>query len=323
MLFDLIALGILALFVVIGLWRGVLASGAGLVSLLFAYSAAALGAQSLGGVLSERFALPSIVSTMLAGSALFAGTYLLCSLLTSALKAWDRGRRAGAPRSGADRLGGAFFGLLRGGLIVLLLSVLATWLDAAKDLGVLPASAATPEVEGSRVSEAAGKIIEGVVEKALAHSDAEIAPAARMMVRIATRPGPTIQGMQGLLDDDRVRGLQNDKLFWTLVENGAGERAINQASFYGIVQDPQLRGQMADLGLVSPEAALDPGLFRRSMADMLSELGPRIKGLRNDPEVQRLARDPEIMSLLQSGDTLALIAHPDIQKLASRVASAN
>ena len=318
---DLVALGILVVFAVIGAWRGVLASGAGLVSLVLAYAMAAFGAQPLGAALSARFGLSAIAGSMLAGSALFTATMLLCAVVRRVLDLWDRGRRGGAPRSAGDRLGGAFFGLLRGALIVLLVSVLAGWLDAARDIGILPAGVAAPEVEGSRVREATGLILEGVAEKVIARSDSEMAPAARMMARMLARPAETLESVQGLLDDDRLRDLGSDKLFWTLVENGAGERAINQASFYELARDPELRGKLADLGLVGPEAAGDPEAFRRSMAGVLSELGPRLEGLRSDPELQRLAGDPEIVSLLQSGDTLALIAHPEIKKIVARVAA--
>ena len=93
----------------------------------------------------------------------------------------------------------------------------------------------------------------------------------------------------------------------------------NRSSFYRIAHDPGLRAHLADLGLVSAAAAGDSKRFRDEVREVLDEVGPRIKGLRNDPELQRLARDPEIHGLLESGDTLGLLTHPDIQALASRL----
>jgi hypothetical protein len=50
-------------------------------------------------------------------------------------------------------------------------------------------------------------------------------------------------------------------------------------------------------------------------------VGPRIRGLRDDPELQKLIADPEVASLIQSGDTLALLGHPGFRDFVSHVAS--
>jgi uncharacterized membrane protein required for colicin V production len=321
MTLDLIALVLLLVFIGMGAWRGTLASGAGLITLVIAYTAAVFGAQHLSGAVVERFGLASIFATVIAGSGAFAVAFILCAILTYGLKVWDKARRIDEPRSAIDRAGGAIFGGIRGGLIVLLLSVLLNWLDAARDMGVIQGLDATPQTETSRASEATAQIVESVASLAFSGDDGESSPAANMLVRIAARPGVALKSVQALLDDERVHAVQKDRLFWTLVENGAGERAINQASFYSIVHDPALRDQMAQLGLVSEAEAADPQAFRGAMAAMLSELGPRIKGLRNDPELQRLARDPEIISMLENGDTMALVTHPDIQRIVSRVSA--
>jgi membrane protein required for colicin V production len=320
MALDLIALGILGLFVALGAWRGALASGSGLISIVVSYVAAALAAGRMGPEVATRFGLPGMFGPVLAGSLAFCLTYAVCSVVALILKSWDKRRRGDDPRGGLDRMGGAFFGALRGGLIVLLLSVLATWVDAARDLGVLDGLQGAPDTEGSRVSEAAGALIESAVEAAMSDSGAEVSPAARVVARMAARPGPALASVQELLDDESIQALQEDRMFWVLVENGAGERAINQLSFYSIVHDPEIRQRLADLGFISEEQARDPEAFRMAMAIMLSRLGPRIQGLRNDPEIRRLAENPEIVALLQAGDTFALMTHPDIQRIVTRVA---
>jgi len=316
---DLIAALILLLFVGLGAWRGALATGAGVVTLGISYLAAIMAAQSLGTGMAETFGVPGVLGPVVAGSIGFALAFIVCSLVTWALKRWDRGRRDGLPRSAFDRMGGAFFGALHGGLVVLLISLLVNWLDAARDMGVLTGLDGVPQTEDSAVGEAAGRLIEEVVEAALTDSDSEHAPAARMMARIAGRPGDTLQSFQQIVEDDRVRRLSEDKLFWTLVENGAGSSAINQASFYSIAHDEDMRARMADLGLVPAAAVEDPQVFRAAMGEMLDEVGPKLKGLRDDPEIQRLAEDPEIVQMLQNGDTFALLSHPDIQRLVERV----
>jgi membrane protein required for colicin V production len=320
MALDLIALGILVVFVALGAWRGTLASGSGLVSLVVGYIAAVVAASTMGADVAERFELPGMFGPVFAGSIAFCLAYSACSLIALLLKAWEKKRRGGDPRSGLDRMGGALFGVLRGGLIVLLLSVLATWIDAARDLGVLEGLPGAPDTEGSKVSEAAGSLIESAVEKAMSGSDPAQAPAARVMAKVAANPGPALASIQELLEDERLHSLQDDQMFWALVENGAGERAINQLSFYSIVNDPELRERLANLGLVTEEQASDPEAFRMAMAIMLSRLGPKLQGLRNDPEIRELAQNPEIVQLLQDGDTFALMTHPDIQRIVTRVA---
>jgi membrane protein required for colicin V production len=321
MTFDLIALGILSVFVAIGAFRGLIATAAGLISLVVSYVAAAIAAGRLGPAAAQAFELPSILGPVVAGSIVFALTFLACGIVTFFLKRWDRSRRDDEPRGLGDRLGGASFGLLRGTLIVLLISVLASWVDAARDMGVLEGIGFAPETEDSRFSAAAGDLIESITMAAVAGDDSDSAAAAKMVAKIAARPGESLASAQSLMEDDRIRSLQQDKLFWVLVENGAGERAINQASFYSIVHDPEMRDKFADIGVVPPEAVEDPAVFKQAMSEMLSELGPRIKGLREDAELQALARDPEIVAMLENGDTLALMTHPDVQRIVSRLSS--
>jgi len=318
MLLDSIALGLLLLFVLIGGWRGSLASGAGLFSLALAYLAAILSADSLGPVVAARTGLPAMFGPVAAGCLAFAVTYPACGLLAALLQYRERKKRDGFPRSWPDRFGGAFFGALRGGFVVLLLTLLVGWLDAARDLGVLAGLESTPDTEDSRASWVAGELVESVVEAAISGEDD--APAARVVARMVARPQASLGTIQSLIEDDRFHRLQRDELFWTLVENGAGDRAINQSSFYNVVADPDMRQKLAGLGLVSEEAAADPELFRHVMAAMLSELGPRLKGLRDDPELYQLAEDPEIIQALESGNTFALLTHPGVQRVVARAA---
>jgi hypothetical protein len=76
---------------------------------------------------------------------------------------------------------------------------------------------------------------------------------------------------------------------------------------------------MAAIGLIDPLAAEDPRLFRAAMDEILREVAPRIRGLRDDPAVQELLDDPEIIAMLESGNTIGLIGHPGVRELAARV----
>ncbi|MBW1886486.1 MAG: hypothetical protein JRJ58_23375, partial [Deltaproteobacteria bacterium] len=137
---------------------------------------------------------------------------------------------------------------------------------------------------------------------------------------LAASPGPALKGLQDLLADDKIADLQRDKLFWTLIENGASERALNRLSFYQISHSAEMRKRLADLGIVSPTAENDVEAFRQEARLVFEEVGPKLKGLREDPELRRLAENPEIVSLLENGNTLALLSRPEIQSIVDRIA---
>jgi len=311
MLLDLLALAVLSLFAVVGAVRGGLASGMSLASLVGGYLAGLVCAHFFGAQAGAASGLP-ILGPAIAGSIGFALVFLGVGIFGWLLRRWEAENRGDLPRGAFDRLVGAFFGLARGGLVVLLLGFLGIWLQAARELS--PETAVGPDVSGSATAAFAGVLIEGAVDNAMG----DAGPGARFAARIAARPGETLKSMQNLLEHRHIQALQDDPLFWTLIENGASERALNQGSFYRIAHDERMRADLAKLGLISEQAAADPASFRAETEIMLDELGPRIRGLRNDPEIHRLARDPEVLSLLENGNTLALIRHPGIQSLARK-----
>lgn len=308
---DLVGLGILALFVTIGAARGGLASAAGVISLALGYIAAVLAAKSFGAPVAEQLGLPGLLGAPVAGTAAFAVTFLVCGVITSLLKRWDKRRRGDLPRSGGDRLVGGLFGAVRGSLVVLLLGYMAIWVGAARQLGAGERFAALPETGSSALVGVTQNVVETAVTAAMSDS------GGRMAGRMAARPGETLKSLQTLLDDRRIQAVQKDRLFWTYVENGAVQSALNRRSFWRVVNDEQLRASFADLGLIGPAAAADATVFREEAEVVLSQIGPRLKGL--DQELEQLAKDPQILAMLESGDTMGLIGHPAIQNLVARV----
>jgi hypothetical protein len=321
MLLDFILVGILGLFVGFGLLRGALVTGTKLAVLVLAYLTAVWAAQHLGIEMAQEMGWPEILGPPLAGSLGFILGYVIAGVASSLLTSWDRARVVlkGGSRGGLDRLLGGFFGGVRGAMVVLLLAWLAIWLDAGRDLGVLPLFGDhVPETSDSRVAFVTEKVVESAVESALSTDDGD-GRSARVAARIAASPASALAGLRNLLDGERIAELQQDPLFWTLIENGATERATNRLSFYRIAQDGEMRQSLADLGIISPEAAKDVDVFSEEARTVLASVGPRLKGLRDDPELQQLAEDPKIVALLESGDTLALIQNPQIQGLVDRV----
>jgi len=285
---DTIVIAILACFIIAGVLRGGLAAGMSVASLVVAYAVAILGATRSGPDVAEQFGLPGILGAPLVGAVLFLVTYFAMGVLSTMLKRRERKRRRG-PRSLRDRVLGGCFGLLRGGLVVLLLSVLAIWLDALRASG---RADFLPELGASRAAAVTESVVEAGVEAALSDAGA----SGRFAARMAARPGASIADLQAVLDNPHIGDLQHDRLFWTYVESGAVDAALNQRSFLVVTHDEALRGQLAALGLIDEASGRDPLAFRAT------------------------AEEVEVTSLIQSGDTLALLGHPSFRDLVAHVA---
>jgi hypothetical protein len=314
---DLLALAVLALFVALGAARGALASGTALLALGAGYASGILAASTLGPFFAAAFGVPALLAPAAAGTAGFAVAYLACTLAGSLLgrrerAIRERAFRGRAPRTIGDRLGGAAFGAVRGALVALLLAWLAQWVDA---LGRVEHAARPSFAEGSRVGAISQDAVEAGARAALGGENA----GARAAARLLARPAQTLPELQSVLEHPRIDELANDGVFWTLVEAGEVERATNRLAFVQLAHDRRLRARLAALGLLDEAAAAGPEGFRDEAKRVLEEVGPRLRLLREDPELHRLAEDPEIVRLLEQGELLGLLAHPDFQRVVTRV----
>jgi hypothetical protein len=305
---DLVALVILALFGVIGAVRGALRSGVGLLALVVGYVAALFMAPVIAPMLT-RLGVSDLLALPLAGTGAFVlgyGGVAGTGALVRRLRADEDDDKS--PR---DRFFGAVFGATRGLLVVLLVSWLALWLDALRATG---GDAPIPEIGGSTAAAVTGEVMERGIGAALGNE-----PAGRVAARIAARPNVALADLTRVLENPNVEALRSDSLFWTYVEAGSVDAATNRGSFLAVASDAQLRGQLAQLGLVPEEAGRDPGAFRDAFSGVLRELGPPLRRLRNDPGLQELVDDPKVVAMLQSGDTVGLLRHPGIRELVGRV----
>jgi len=309
---DAIALVILTAFAVFGAMRGALATAMGLLTLGVAYGAGLTLAPILGPSVAEAWDFPVPLGMALAGTGAFLAAFVVMGVVSAVV--CRRARRHDGKRSARDRFLGGAFGILRGALIVFLLSYLAIWVDALRATGVVES---LPELGDSTAAAVTGEIVESGLEAALEDSGS----AGRMVARMAARPGVALSEFQSVLDDPNVERLRGDSMFWTYVESGNVDAALNRSSFLRVQEDDALRRRMADLGLVEEDAAVDTRAFRNSMAEVFREIGPRIRGLKNDPELQQLMEDPEVVAMIQSGDTLGLLGHPGFRDLVQRVSS--
>jgi hypothetical protein len=312
MALDLVGLVILGLFVALGAARGALASGVALLALGAGYASGILAATALGPAFAAAFGLPALLAPAVAGSAAFAAVFLACSLAGALLQRRERALLAGAPRPRTDRLGGAGFGALRGALVVLLLGWLAQWVDA---LGRVEQAPRPSFAEGSRVGALSQSAVEAGARAALGGEN----PGARAAARLLARPAQTLPELQSVLEHPQLDALADDAIFWTLVEAGDVDRALDRIAFLRLAHDARLRARLASLGLLDEAGAASPAAFRREARQVLVAVGPRLRRLREDPELHRLAEDPEVVRLLERGEVLGLLQHPGFRRVVARV----
>jgi membrane protein required for colicin V production len=303
---------VLAACVAAGAWRGALATGLGIATLVLSYAAAAVFGPALGPVVGAQAGLSGLPATMAASTAVFVVSYALLGLAARLARRWGPQENVG--RSPRDRFLGASFGALRGMMLALLVVYLAMWFDA---LRATRTAAVVPEVGDSL----AAKITSDVVQSAIASAVDTSEPGGRFAARFAAQPAVSAADLQSVLDDPNFAQLRNDARFWNDVEDGNVNAALSRRNFLNVADDPQLRQKLARLGLVGDEAAYDPEVFRQSIGQVLAQIGPRLRGLRDDPAMHELMADPKVIAMLQSGDTLGLLAHPKFRELVSRVSA--
>lgn len=311
---DALALVVLGIFVLRGVLCGGLRTGASVVSLAAAYAAGLAIGTRLGPGLAGELGWPGLLGVPLAGSAAFLITFLGCGLVGRILMRFEVG--ASQARSVRDRLAGGVFGAIRGGLVVVLVAWLALWVDALRTTGTFEAA---PSVENSL----AAAVSERAVEAAVSAAFQDAGSAGRLAASVAARPGESLTSLMRVLGHPHLAALRDDRMFWSYVEYGSVDIALDQASFIDFSFDPEVRGEFVTLGLVNEASAGDPGAFRAAAGEVLREVGPRIRGLREDEEFKEVFEDPELLAMVEEGNTLGLLSHAGFRGLVTRLAIAD
>ena len=187
---DVIALVIFLAFAASGAIRGTVATAGKLVSLIGAYWLSLVLAPSLGAPLAESLSLPSLLGTALAGLIVFIAAFSILSAGAWALQIVERRHRDDHPRTPIDRLGGGALGVVRGGLIVVMVGWLALWVDGLRAAG---ATQALPSTGSSAVAKLTSGLVESGGRLLLGTDSAEgrVASWSSNATRSSGRSSPT------------------------------------------------------------------------------------------------------------------------------------
>jgi uncharacterized membrane protein required for colicin V production len=307
---NAVAAVVLAACIAAGAWSGALATGLRIATLVLAYAAGVLLGPVLAPAIGAQLGLAGLAATVAAGTAAFVVAYAVLAIASRFAR--KLGPRENVGRSPRDRFLGACFGALRGFVLAVTVVYVAMWFDALRATG---AGAVVPEIGDSLAADVTSGVMRSAIESAVDTSQ----PSGRLAARFASRPAVAAAELQGVIDDPNFAELRSDARFWNDVEDGNVAAALQRKSFTALAYDAELRQRLAHLGLVADEAALDPEVFRQSVGQALEEIGPRLRGLRDDPAMQELLADPEVVAMAQNGDTLGLLLHPKFRALVSRV----
>ncbi len=307
MAFDVIVLVFLGAFAWLGAHRGAPESALRLLGLGVAYAAAVVAGKLAGASLAEGLGINKWIGGVAAGVIAFAAMQALIELGARRMRA-----SAGDDASDASRVAGSLLGIARGGLLLLPLLWLATFTEGVRQSG---AEIGLPDLSGSRVTLVTEAIVAAGAERLAAEGDR----SDRVTAKLLAHPGAAVGALTEIAADPRLRVLQSDQAFWSDLENGDVAGALARPTFVDLSRDARFRQRLAALGLVAESSALDGEQFRREMDAVMTEVAPRIRKLRNDPELQQLLADPAIREKVQSGDTVALMLDPRIQEVVARV----
>jgi uncharacterized membrane protein required for colicin V production len=310
---DLLSLLVLALFAALGAIRGTLRSGVRVACWVFGYIAAVVFAPDVAPLLTRYAGITAPFSFVAAG----AGILILVWVVgAGVIRGAEKRFGTELHREGMDGVGGAMFGLVQGGLVVLLLGWLTLWLQAAERMGI---SVPVAPPSASYIAHVSGEVMGKGTELALGADD----PAARVVARLAGDPADTVRRVRSLAANPRILALQRDQVFWSHVQRDALDTALNRASFLGIAYDETLRHELAEIGLVDRSAAVDPRLFRNDIEETLAEVAPKARQLAYSEEFQAVREDYAVRAALEAGDSVALLRNPRVQQLIGRVLTAD
>jgi membrane protein required for colicin V production len=130
--FDIILIIILSIFILKGLFRGIIIEGMTLAGLVVAYIIALREMSSVASLISKNVNLPSLFSSPLGFILIFLTVFIFFRVIAEFLRRFIRK----TPIVWIDRSGGMLFGLVKGAFIASLLTIVISFVPLKKSMQI-------------------------------------------------------------------------------------------------------------------------------------------------------------------------------------------
>lgn len=306
---DLAVLAILALAAWHGWRRGSLLMGLGVVSLVAGYLGAAFLYRPAGELIGRTFRVPPLIALPLGGMLAF---FVITTIVKVATFKVER-RRALARREGeapnpVDSAGGAVVGVLRAGVLV----VVVAWA-----IGTLNSLARTgPDLTGTMTGRVSARVM-GRATHAVARRATGDPLMASMVSMMASQPREGMQTMNVVLRDQRVQRLWTDTLLRSSLAHGDSAGLALNATIRSLAGDPAFLAAAQQLGLLPPGTG--SGELAARLVQQVGPLVRTVESIQNDAEIRRTLDSPELRRMMERGDITALLADPKFNELAGKI----
>jgi uncharacterized membrane protein required for colicin V production len=312
-LVDLIALLVVAWYVVRGGRRGLLLSLLQVAGILAAYLGTYHLGLRLGRLLYGRFELSPLYAMVGGSLAVFVLILLVFGLVERRIrKAQDR-KREETGRSGValdSRVAGACFGFITGGLLV----VLIAW--CYQLMRATPALQTLPDISASVAARASRQVVYQAALAAL-ESKLEDDDQAEKLAHMISAPAEAVAKLRDLADEPLLQALLRSEAFREDVLSGEKARVVRNKDLRRLLYDKPAMERMQEAGLL-PSGPIDSD-FKEGLCEQLALAGSRIKPVLEDPEVQTLVQEMRDEGLLDDPDLRKLITDARVWRITERV----
>lgn len=296
-----------ALFVLLGMARGVWKSLSAIVGLVAALASLSFVVPVTDWVLRQWPVLMPQRTLLLWVSGILL--FILAGLLAR-LAVQSFGRLLPLAGTSFNRVGGAMLGGLYGATLGVFLvwgaAFLAeTWPVNAEHRTVEPVP---PVVQFSR------EVVAELVAWHMARSGAD-PDAVQWGKAVAQRPTTVLRSVQETVQSPEFQGLLQDPEAQQLVAQRDAEGLRNHPAFQELLAQPAAQRVRSVLGRE------DQPLSDQLAAEQVMRILHNLERVKNDPEVQALLNDPELETFVREQAPLTPALYPKVQQLFRRVIS--
>lgn len=307
---DWITLGTLvwlAIFLVLGFFRGFWQSLAALVSLVLAYWASAKLASPVVTYLTNVFpALEPQRVLVWWGCAVLL--FLLVGLL-SRLLIQTLGKLAPVGRNPTSRLVGALISGTHGAALAVFfiwsLSLLSDTLELQEGEAIS---------DPPKVVQFSRQIVGDIVSWNISQSGSK-GTVADLSTAFAERPSEVLQGVRGTLQSQELKDMIASEEIRQIVRSHDVDELLQTAELDRLLEQPNVQQLLTALQVKG-----EP-ISRENAARQLLDVWHKVELVGSDPEVQSLVADPDVQDFLQNRKGPAPALYGKLQKLLQLVTS--